>query len=319
MKKTALVIGATGGFGGAVARELLTRGYSVRALLRPGGRSLGSDLAGVEVVTGSVHDAVAMQRAARRANFIVHGYNAPYARWDPEMLDAGEVVAEAAERSGARIVLPGNVYGLGPDFSAPLAESASRVAPTRKGELRNSLEARLEAATARGAQLLIVRAGDYLGPRASSTWFGEMTRPALQGGAILDPAAPGVPHEWAYLPDLARATVDLMDRSAELAANAIFHFSGYQVTSAELIAAIQDALPAPRRVRRLPWWGLRVAATVSRFWREVVEMKYLWDEPVLLDDTKLRTVLGRNPHVTPLALAVRETLAGADRGVARAA
>jgi nucleoside-diphosphate-sugar epimerase len=38
-------------------------------------------------------------------------------------------------------------------------------------------------------------------------------------------------------------------------------------------------------------------------------MRYLWREPVRMENTRLRSVLGQEPH-TPLERAVEETLQG---------
>jgi nucleoside-diphosphate-sugar epimerase len=301
----ALVIGASGGFGQAVARDLLARGWEVRALRRAAGRPLA--LAGLRQIEGDAFDREAVRRAAEGVGVIVHAYNAPYPRWRTELLPPARNVAEAAIDNAACIVLPGNVYGLGPDFSRPLRETDPRQAPTRKGRLRNELEAELEQATVRGARLLNVRCGDYMGPNAKNTWFHFLTEKAIRGGALLDPCRGDIAHEWAYLPDVARATGDLLIRRAELSPNETFHFSSYQLSSRELLAAINEALPEPRPIRRMPWTLLRLITPFSPLLREVHEMKYLWDQPVLLDDRKLSAFLGKVQH-TPLAAAVRACL-----------
>jgi nucleoside-diphosphate-sugar epimerase len=43
--------------------------------------------------------------------------------------------------------------------------------------------------------------------------------------------------------------------------------------------------------------------------REMLEMRYLWREPLQLDSSKLVAFLGSEPH-TPLDVALRETLSG---------
>ena len=43
--------------------------------------------------------------------------------------------------------------------------------------------------------------------------------------------------------------------------------------------------------------------------REMLEMRYLWREPLQLDNRKLVAFLGGEPH-TPLDTALRETLSG---------
>jgi nucleoside-diphosphate-sugar epimerase len=77
-----------------------------------------------------------------------------------------------------------------------------------------------------------------------------------------------------------------------------------------MIAAIRKALGDPDiKVRKMPWWLVRLASPVVPLFRELLEMRYLWKEPLRMDNTKLTAALGAEPH-TPLDEAVRETLIG---------
>ena len=79
----------------------------------------------------------------------------------------------------------------------------------------------------------------------------------------------------------------------------------------DLVAALREGVgDQTRKARRVPWWALRGASLFSPMLREVLEMRYLWDEPVLLDDGKLRGLLGRVEQ-TPLEVAVAATLRAA--------
>jgi nucleoside-diphosphate-sugar epimerase len=301
----ALVIGSSGSFGRAMTQELLARGWSVRALRRSQGRPLA--LSGIEEVSGDALNPEDVARAAQGAQVIVHGYNSPYPVWDGTQVRAAQAVARAAVEQRACLLVPGNVYGLGPHFERPLSEDCERQPRTRKGAIRNQVEAVLEQATREGAQLINVRCGDYFGPAAPNTWLHFITQRALRGGGLVDPGtAPGVPHEWAYLPDVASAAAQLLERRFELSSNETFHFSSQQISSAELMQALLQQL-GPRRVWRMPWRMLRWLSPFSAWLRELVEMKYLWDLPVLLDDGKLQRFLG-NVQRTPLQRALRTSL-----------
>jgi hypothetical protein len=59
----------------------------------------------------------------------------------------------------------------------------------------------------------------------------------------------------------------------------------------------------------MPWTLLRLAAPFNVTLRELLEMRYLWQTPVRLDNTRLLAFLGKEPH-TPLDVAVRTTLQG---------
>jgi hypothetical protein len=61
----------------------------------------------------------------------------------------------------------------------------------------------------------------------------------------------------------------------------------------------------------MPWFAVRLMGAFNETMREMVEMHYLWNEPVLLDNTKLVRRLGGEPH-TPLAQALRTALIGMD-------
>src|SRR5689334_17450707 len=110
----ALVIGSSGSFGRAMTQELLARGWSVRALRRAQGRPLS--LAGVEEVSGDALQPDDVARAAQGAQVIVHGYNSPYPEWERTQVRAAQAVARAAVEQRACLLVPGNVYGLGPRF-----------------------------------------------------------------------------------------------------------------------------------------------------------------------------------------------------------
>jgi len=59
-------------------------------------------------------------------------------------LDSARIVAGVAADTELLVVFPGNVYGIGPDFNAPLDEKAPHQPPSKKGGLRNRIEAVFE-------------------------------------------------------------------------------------------------------------------------------------------------------------------------------
>ena len=78
---TALVLGATGGIGGEVARLMLARGWRVRALHRHP-EKVASTLPGLDWRRGDALDADSVRAAAEGVGVILHGVNPPgYRRW----------------------------------------------------------------------------------------------------------------------------------------------------------------------------------------------------------------------------------------------
>lgn len=308
---TALVLGATGGIGGEVARLLLARGWKVRALHRAPERvAVSGD--GIEWLAGDAMEREDVVGAAKGVALIVHAVNPPgYRNWGALVLPMIDNTIAAARASGARILLPGTVYNYGPDALPHLREDSPQHPVTRKGAIRVALEARLQAA-ADGVRTLIVRAGDFFGPKAGNSWLAQgLIKPGKPVTAISNPSSPGVGHQWAYLPDVAETMMRLVERGDALPVFATYHMEGHwDPDGTQMAAAIARAAGKPQlKVSALPWWLLMLASPFVPVLREMREMRYLWRQPVRMSNARLRAVLGAEPH-TPLDTAMRATLIG---------
>jgi nucleoside-diphosphate-sugar epimerase len=308
---TALVIGATGGIGGEVALALIAHGWQVRALTRDiaSAKRRAPDFA-VSWVQGDAMDRASVVTAAQGAALIVHAANPPgYRDWDRLVVPMLDNTIAAARAAGARILFPGTIYNYGPDAFPVLREESPQNPASRKGALRVAMEQRLKQAASEGVPVTIVRAGDFFGGHAGNNWFAQaMVKPGKPLAVIADIGTPGVGHAWAYLPDLAETMVRLIERSAP-ALFGRFHFRGFwDADGTEMIAAIRRAAGRPSlRVRRFPWALVVLASPFVRLFKEMREMRYLWREPLQLDNTRLVAALGSEPR-TPIDVAVRRGL-----------
>ncbi len=312
-ERPVLALGASGSFGGAVADELLRRGKRLRCLARdpPKLAARFGQARGIEILKGDAEDAAALQRAAEGCGVIVHSVNYPYHLWRAHMEPVTANVIAAARRAGASILFPGNVYGLGPPRAAPFTETAEMRPNSRKGALRVTLEAAMAAETARGGpRLIILRAGDYFGPTARNGMVDRIFGNAAKGRAMEVFGRLDIPHQWAYLPDLARIAADLLEMADRLAPAETVNFAGTVVpTTRGFLREIAAAAGYPDlAIRPLPWWLLRLAAIFSPLLRELVEMRYLFDDSVIIDDPRRRALLP-DFAPTPLADAIAATLA----------
>ena len=308
----ALVLGATGGIGGHVAQVLQQRGWHVRGLHRdPAAARTRRPDARIDWVAGDAMNAADVAAAARGAAVIVHAVNPPgYKDWDRLVLPMLDHTIAAARAEGARIVWPGTVYNHGPDAFPLLTEVSPEHPATRKGTIRVEMEARLRRAAATGVRSLVVRAGDFFGPQPGNGWFAQaLVKPGQPVTAVANPGEPGVGHAWAYMPDVAETMVRLLEREADLAPFDTFHMAGHWDPDGQaMTASIARVVGRPDLpVRRVPWWLFTLASPFVTVFREMREMRYLWQQPVRLDNTKLATFLGAEPH-TPIDDAVRHTL-----------
>ena len=311
-KPTALVLGATGGIGGETAAALERHGWRIRALSR-GGRP-ADDKTGWEWVQGDAMDRDAVVDAAQGVNDIVHAVNPPgYRNWGEVVIPMIENTLEAAWESGARILLPGTIYNYGPDVFPVLREDSPQHATTHKGRIRIELERRLErAAREEGVRSLIVRFGDFFGPRPGSSWFSQaLVKPGRPVKSVSYPGERDVGHDWAYLPDAGEAFARLMERERDLDTFARFHFRGHwDPDGTRMTTAIGRAVGRPDLpVRPFPWFALRLAAPFDESMRELAATRPLWRESIELDNARLEAFLGQEPH-TPLYEAVEATLRG---------
>jgi nucleoside-diphosphate-sugar epimerase len=310
-RKTALIIGATGSFGAHAAFALIKHGWRVRALARdPVGAAerLGARTP-IDWVKGDAMDEASVVAAADDVQLIVHAANPPgYRNWKGTVLPMAQSAIAAAKASGARLVVPGNVYNFAPDAGAQIAEDAPQAPVTRKGAIRVELERRLRAASENGVKVLILRAGDFFGPEAPNSAFGWLTQRAKgRVTAVYRPGDTAVRHAFAYMPDLAETLARLVEHEDRLAAYEVFHFRGQWLGGAELSETIRRVTRQPKLpVRTFPWIVVWLAAPFNETFRELLEMRYLWQKPIGLDNAKLTAFLGAEPH-TPLDQALRAT------------
>ena len=200
MKQTALVLGATGGIGGTVARVLKARGWRVRALNRDAAKA-AAKTPDFDWVQGDAMNASEVLAAAQGTSLLVHAVNpAGYRDWGTLVLPMIDNTIAAAKACGATVLLPGTIYNFGPDAFPLLHETSPQNPVTEKGKIRAEMERRLQVASLSGVRAIIVRAGDFFGPGAANNWFSQgLVTPGQPVTSITYPGEAGIGHQWAYL------------------------------------------------------------------------------------------------------------------------
>lgn len=307
--QVACILGITGGFGYHMAKVWLAKQRPIRALVRNPDKVADEFKSHplVTLVTGDANNEQQLAEATKGAQVLVYGINVPYPKWHDQAEALLDRSLQQAERLGMRVIFPGNVYVFDPNQGALFHEQSPQRAISTKGEIRIRMEQRLKRASERGAQVLIIRGGDFIGPHAPSTWLDHLVKATKNGVNLSAAGAPDLTHTWAYLPDMARAAVGLADQvnvhDRWQESFRVYHLPGYQVNFHQLSAALGEALDRQVKLTRLPWWFFQAMAWFSPLFKEILEMRYLWQQPLNLDGRKLaRDLPDFQPTPLPEAL-----------------
>ncbi|MEO5687949.1 MAG: NAD-dependent epimerase/dehydratase family protein [Burkholderiaceae bacterium] len=309
-QRRVLILGANGRFGLAAAQAFDAAGWEVMAQVRRAPAAGMPVRARIIALPTSDIDAVVANAAG--ADVVVHALNpSDYTRWAAELLPMARQGMDIAERLGARFALPGNVYNYGAAMPATLNASTPQWPSTNKGRLRVQLEDELRLRAPR-LRSFILRAGDFFGA-GSGVWFDLVIAKNVASGRLGYLGTRTLPHAWAYLPDMARAMVGLCELDT-LPDFVDIPFEGSSLTGDQLLDAIEDVargagIGGARPFKRsgAPWPLFRVMALVLPLWREILDMRYLWETPHRLDGRALANWLP-SFRATPLPLALRASL-----------
>lgn len=299
------ILGANGRLGRVVAKAFIDAGYNVRTVTRSG--KVPAGLKGATAVAGDGLDREALIRATEGVDIIFNGLNPIYTDWG-KCLPMAENVMAACGANGALHLAPGNVYNYGSPIPAVIGEDTPFRPMTEKGRIRVAMEDlfRCEAEAGR-VRTILLRAGDFFGGTGTGSWFDLIVAAKMNKGVYTAPGPVDLVHEWAYLPDLARAFVGLAQNLDKLGTYEALNFPGHAVTDLEIKAASEKALGRTLKLTSMPWWVLRAGSPFVAMWREIVSMSYLRFEPHRLVSDRLEGIIGSLPH-TPLDRAVAEAL-----------
>ena len=306
-----VVLGAGGGTGGAIVRELVGQGRRVRAVTRGGSAAASYGTlppASFEDVAADVTEREQMRRALEGADVVFHCAQPPNTRWPQEFPAMTRGITEATAATGAKLVFADNLYMYGP-VDGPMSEQTPPVAQTKKGRVRAAMAAELLQAHRDGRlRVVIGRTSDNFGPGGVTSAIGERFFKALLAGkkvtwfADLDQ-----PHTMSYLPDMARAFVTLGDRPE--ADGQLWHTpSAPALTGRQYIELASRAAGTPPRPAV---WGMGTVRLLGLFvpaLREFPELMYQYERPFVSDATKFERAFGPFT-VTPHEEALRATLA----------
>lgn len=302
--QTVTILGLNGNLGKAVAQAFVAAKWRVIGM----GRGNKAQLNGVEFVEGDVNLVADTKRAIADADVVVNAINLPYEKWGNGRAEATLAhVLDALKGSGKTLMFPGNIYNYAAEQHLILPNSPQNP-HGEKGKIRVAMEEQLRHAVHKdGTKIINIRMPDFFGPNGINSMFylgllGEIKKSKLQYPGDLS-----LGHSWAYLPDVGRAFVKVAEAREGMGDFENFHYQGHFVTGHQMIAAIQDVLPVRAKVTKMPWGIMGFLGLFIGMLREVVAMRYLWDNPHKLQDPRLDAILGedfKTPFEQTIAISV---------------
>jgi nucleoside-diphosphate-sugar epimerase len=301
------VIFGTGAIGLATFDALRRRGEAARLVNRSGHARVPDD---VEVIGGDARNPAFTTEVTRGADVVYQTLNPPYPEWTAQFPQLQAGVLTAAEAASARLVSMENVYMYGRPAGRVLTEDHPYDAHTKKGRLRGRMARDLLAAHDAGrVEVAIGRASDYFGPRggAQSNLGDRVFQAALAGKTATVLGDPDQPHTYTYIPDIGEGLAALGEHPD--APGQAWHLPNDPDTrtTRQLVDVVYQLAGHPRgRLRAMSPLLLRALGLVNPTMRELVEMQYQFEEPFIVDSSKIADKLG--VVATSLPQAIAETL-----------
>lgn len=305
--KALVTIFGYGPTGIATAERLIARGTPVRIVQR---KRPANMTAGAEFVPCDVLDAHQVLRAMTGAEqaVVTIGFDYVGKVWKTAWPKAMANLIAAAEATRARIVHIDNMYMYGPQGSTPLHEdlplTTYGVKPAARSEATRMWQKAAREGRIRWASL---RAPDFYGPGVGRSHIGDTGLAMVaQGKAANLLMEPDQPHAFAYVPDIGRAAVTLLDAPDD-AFNQVWHVPCAPTrTAREVLQIGADAIGQKLKIMAIPSLLLPVLGAIIPFIREYAEMRFTWNRPYHVDATKFaRRFWG---DATPLEVGVPETV-----------
>ncbi len=308
------ILGANGAIGRGLGPLLGERGVPYRVV----GRSLlalqvrfhGDPLC--EHLQWDPEDADAFEQACAGAGTVVYLVGA--ALWKfKDHIPLIEKTLRAARKAGVgRFLLVSSNWSYGAAQAARVSEEHPRDPQTEKGRIRREQENLVLAAHAPGVFATgVLRMADLYGPRIEASHLWSLFQAAKKGteAQVLGPI--DQPHEFVFTPDAAATIAQLIDTDAAWAGTVsqAWNLGGFGVTTIREMAELVFATEGKPAKYNVPGkLMMRVVRAMNPYIRELGEMQYLLDQPLLMEDARLAVLLG-GLRKTSYVEGVQQTLA----------
>ena len=304
------LIGASGSLGKSITSALNAKDKSYRVVGRSEASlraTFGNDAhATIATWNPDVPESIRLALAGIDTAIYLVGVNYWQFELHPQLM---RKTLDGAIAAGVKkLLLIGTVYPFGRPQTERVREDHPREPHTYKGRMRKEQEDLVLAAhDSRKIQTAILRLPDFYGPGVDKSFLWSAFQAAKTGKRAQLVGPIDTPHEFVYLPD-AGVTAERLIAEPRAWGNA-WNLGGAGVTSAHAMA--DEIFTQAGQKPKYTVAGktiLRIFGLFNPMVRELVEMHYLQTSPVILDDTRLKNLLGDLPK-TPYKEGIRQTLA----------
>ncbi|GED14471.1 NADH-ubiquinone oxidoreductase [Aneurinibacillus migulanus] len=306
--KKALVLGASGGMGYALVKELAEQGVQTVALARTEEKlnKLFKEMENVHIMVGNVNKLEDIMNAGKGVDVIFHAVNIPYPEWATgQSIIMGNVLT-AVEALNVKLAIVDNIYAYGRGNGEEIVENYPKRPHTKKGNIRLEMERMVNKAREKGVQALTAHFPDFYGPHATNTVLHYTLESILSGKRAIFVGRQDVEREYIFTPDGAKALIALAMQEEAYGQN--WNIPGYGVISGhEIITIAREMTDYRGKVMTVGKGMITFIGLFNKAMWEVREMMYLMEEPVILSGKKYETQIGPLPR-TPYEEGIRQTL-----------
>ena len=273
-----------GAVGRPIVERLVARGDRVRVATRRRPTNLPADVDHVVCDVLDPGDVLAALEGATQAVLAV-GFAYDSRLWRTAWPRTMTNMVEGCDAADVRLVFIDNLYQLGPQ-TTPRTEAMPLAMAGEKPVILAEV-ARIWQRAAGRVQIATLRCSDFYGPgvevsHLGASAFGELAKD--KPAQLMVPA--DTPHDFAYVPDIARAAVMLLDAPDEDFGQAWNMPCAPTRSPRALLEMGAAALGHRLRLWAIPLALLRPIGLVYRFAKEVADVGFTWDRPYIVDGSK---------------------------------
>jgi nucleoside-diphosphate-sugar epimerase len=230
--------------------------------------------------------------AARGVDTIVYCAGLPYPSHHLHPVLMRTTLEAAAAVGVERIVSISSVYPYGAPRTPRVAEDHPRFPESVKGTYRREQEDLVLEANKKGKIAgMIVRLPDFYGPHAELGYAPLVFEAAVAGKTANWIGPVGAKHEFVFVADTGPVIAELASRG-DCYGEAWNYGGPGEIAAVDFITRVYRAAGRQPKYRSVGRTMLKLLGMFDATLREIPEMMYLQETPVILDDSKLASKLG---------------------------